>query len=174
MSGELYIWLYWNVSQKTVSGQDSVVSDQWPVVVANTASVVTHRPLQGPIFERWNTAKRSGEPAAGMTDFWGFLMGYVRSEQAWLAKVFPRDETLLPKLLCEALDSLRPQVETLLLALAEAPPAPLGADAAADTPAGGDFPIFYVGERAVSCAATVGSLLVGVDAGLVQAPRRPQ
>ena len=128
---------------------------------------------QGPIFEQWNAAKRGADPAAGgevsggMTTFWGFLVSYTRGEQAWIASVFPGEEAMLPALLVDALGSLKPQMEALLLAALAAKPN-VQPGISGEAAAGSAFPIFYVSEQAVACSAAVGGLLGGVHSVSVQ------
>lgn len=126
---------------------------------------------QGPIFEHWNAASRKGEPVEALVMFWDFLLEYCRREQPWISSVFPGEDALLPALIAEALESLRPQVEEALVSVLHplpaggaydnGPAAPDSDNGAAAALSAGLASLEALGERALGCAAMLGQQLRG-------------
>ena len=65
---------------------------------------------QGPIFEKWNAAKREPFAADALSTLWRCLEAIVPVERKWVSSVFPSDDALLLDLLGDALEAINPQV----------------------------------------------------------------
>ena len=66
---------------------------------------------QGPLFERWNAARRAPTAGEALGALWRCIEELVPAERAWAATVFRDDAALLPTLLGDALLEMRPQLE---------------------------------------------------------------
>ena len=128
---------------------------------------------QGPIFECWNLARRSGQPAEALRALWRCLEETVPKERAWVATVFPDDASLLPAVLAEALEAVGPQMSDLLAAPLDAHGAAVadGADASAPAAAAPAAAAPAADEMSPAISPATASLL-GLGALWAEALRR--
>ena len=68
---------------------------------------------QGPIFEKWNAAKREPSAADALSTLWRCLEALVPVERKWVTSVFSSGDALLIDLLGDALEAINPQVRCL-------------------------------------------------------------